>query len=221
MTRSLDQPLRISGKRHYAADCPGIPLPQLLASGPAVTGCFRNHVGQTRRRHSPTAGFGGLQRPPLSPASRTAISSPERFVRGGYVSLPSLEELDQLVTQDRISHGLPSANRKTPPNGLAAPRLESLNDRSTTSGFRKNSVVRRLRKSAAGSLPGITTKGTKRRAESGEGLFQTSAAPALPGGSFEGETTNLHSLSGVGPSPVEPVFQIIEHRCTGCTGCTG
>ena len=46
-------------------------------------------------------------------------------------------------------------------------------------------------------------------------LFQDSAAPALPRGSYESETTNLHSLSGTRALFGWPGFLPIEHRCTG------
>ena len=48
-----------------------------------------------------------------------------------------------------------------------------------------------------------------------------SAAPGLPCGSYERETTNLHSRSGTRTLFRWHGFLSIEHRCTGCTGLTG
>ena len=40
--------------------------------------------------------------------------------------------------------------------------------------------------------------------------LETSQAPGLPCGSYEGETTNLHGLSGTRPSRAKPVFYLLN-----------
>ena len=52
----------------------------------------------------------------------------------------------------------------------------------------------------------------EKRPNVNDGVFQISPAPALPCGSYESETTDLHGLSGVGTCPVRPVCCIREHR---------
>ena len=46
----------------------------------------------------------------------------------------------------------------------------------------------------------------------GNSRLPASRAPALPCGSYESETTEVHGLSGVGTCPVRPVCCIREHR---------
>ena len=52
----------------------------------------------------------------------------------------------------------------------------------------------------------------EKRPNVNDGVFQISPAPALPCGSYESETTEVHGLSGVGTCPVRPVCCIREHR---------
>ena len=49
----------------------------------------------------------------------------------------------------------------------------------------------------------------------GNSRLPASRAPALPGGSFESETTGPYAYQEQGPCPVNAVCCIIEHRYTG------
>ena len=62
------------------------------------------------------------------------------------------------------------------------------------------------------ALPGVAVPAVRWGVSGGRLLiwFQTSPAPALPGGSFEGETTGPYAYQEQGPCPVNAVFYILN-----------
>ena len=88
------------------------------------------------------------------------------------------------------------------------------------SGGQRDSM-RAGRPRSRGCRPGGAVRGwrpTSQKADGhplGNSRLPASRAPALPGGSFESETTGPYAYQEQGPCPVNAVCCIIEHRYTG------
>ena len=126
-------------------------------------------------------------------------------------SLAHLPHLDQPATAPWLSFGLADG---VPAHRVAACSIAlklSGGQRDRMRAGRPRSQEMPSRRCGGGCL--AVDFSESRAAPCGKLPFAREPCPALPGGSFEGETTNLHGLSGTRTTgPVNPVGCIWEHR---------
>ena len=106
-------------------------------------------------------------------------------------------------------------------HAVPAGRAVGCNIAGKLSGNRRDSM-RAGRPRSRGCRPGGAVGGVWRSTSQnadvhplGISRLPASRAPALPGGSFESETTGPYAYQEQGPCPVNAVCCIIEHRYTG------